>query len=64
MNPRSSWWWLAASLVMCTDACADPRLVTRGYNVSSELSDYSPAVRLAVALPMLAQARIATRSRS
>ena len=33
-------------------ACAHPRLAAPGFNVSSEQSDYSPAVRLAVALPM------------
>jgi hypothetical protein len=32
--------------------CAHPRLAAAGYNVSSERSDYSPTVRLAVALPL------------
>lgn len=34
-------------------ACAHPRLAARGFNVSSERSDYSPSVRLAVALPLV-----------
>jgi len=32
--------------------CAHQRLAAAGYNVSSERSDYSPTVRLAIALPL------------
>jgi hypothetical protein len=41
-------------IIACAVAsgCAHPRLAGTGFNVSSERSDYSPAVRLAVALPV------------
>lgn len=42
---------VGASVVLC--ACAHPRLAPAGFNISSERSDYSPAVRLAVALPVV-----------
>jgi hypothetical protein len=34
-------------------ACTHPRLAPAGFNVSSERSDYSPNVRLAIALPVV-----------
>lgn len=39
--------------VVALSGCVHPRLAASGYNVSSERSDYSPTVRLAVALPVI-----------
>lgn len=43
---------IAALAVVLLIGCAQPRLAATGYNVSSERSDYSPVLRLAVALPI------------
>jgi hypothetical protein len=39
--------------LLVASACAHPRLAPAGFNVSSERSDYSPTLRLAVALPIV-----------
>lgn len=46
------WSGIVAAGVLAA-ACAHPRLAAPGFNISSERSDYSPAVRLAVALPVV-----------
>jgi hypothetical protein len=46
-------WSLAALIGAGLGGCAHVRPAPSGYNVSSERSDYSPTVRLAVALPLL-----------
>ena len=46
--------WCGFLLAAATlGGCAHPRPAALGYNISSERSDYSPAVRLAVALPVV-----------
>jgi hypothetical protein len=52
MQPLVRRWSRAVVVGILAAACAHPRLATPGFNVSSERSDYSPAVRLAVALPV------------
>lgn len=49
-SARRCMFFVAAAVL---GGCAHPRLATRGYNISSERSDYSPTVRLAVALPVI-----------
>ena len=44
---------IAALAAMVLGGCAHLQPVATGYNVSSERSDYSPNLRLAVALPLL-----------
>lgn len=52
MRQQSSCWWVFLA-GLAAGACAHPRLAGAGFNVSSERSDYSPTVRLAVALPVV-----------
>ena len=51
MRRRSAWGLLVFGAFAA--ACAHPRLAPPGFNISSERSDYSPNVRLAVALPLV-----------
>jgi hypothetical protein len=60
-SARRCMFFVAAAVL---GGCAHPRLATRGYNISSERSDYSPTVRLAVALPVISPVAPAIRSRS
>jgi hypothetical protein len=45
--------WTLPIVFLAASACAHPRFAPTGFNISSERSDYSPAVRLAIALPVV-----------
>jgi hypothetical protein len=49
----SSVWSVAATAALTLGGCAHVRPAPGGHNVSSERSDYSPTVRLALRLPVL-----------
>jgi hypothetical protein len=48
--------WRLLLAFSALSGCVHPRPASGGYNVSSERSDYSPTIRLAVALPVIAPA--------